>query len=502
MEKKKTYIAIDLKSFYASVECVARGLDPLTTNLLVADVSKTEKTICLAVTPSLKAHGISGRARLFEAVQQVKMVNAQRKAKLRGKDFEGSSYDDIELKKNPNLAVDYIAAPPRMALYRECSAKIVAIYLKYVSIDDLYAYSIDEVFIDATPYLDNHKMNAHDFARMLIQDVLSSSGVTATAGIAENMYLCKVALDITAKHIPPDKDGVRIAELDTMTYRRTLWTHKDLTDFWMIGSGIAKRLNKLGLYTMGDVARCSIQNEERLYKEFGKNAQYIIDQAWGWEPVTIADIKAYKPESTSVSSGQVLTRPYTFDETKVIVREMTESLVLGLVEKGVVTDQIVLHIGYDIDNLKDPKRRAAYTGTIEVDRYGREIPKHARGTANMGKHTSSTRLVMEKTLELFDRIADPKLLTRRLNITANHLIGEDEVVKVSAPQQLTLFDDPEELERKQAEEDAAEEKERRIQKAMIQIKDRYGANAILKGTNFQDGATARERNETIGGHKA
>ena len=337
MEKKKVYAAIDLKSYYSSVECVARGLDPLTTNLLVADVSKTEKTICLAVSPSLKAHGIAGRARLFEAVQQVKIANAKRKALLRGKDFTGKSYDDTELKKNPYLAIDYIAAPPRMALYRECSAKIVATYLKYVSMDDIYPYSIDEVFIDITHYLDTYKMNAHDFVTMLIRDVLNTYGVTATAGIAENMYLCKVALDITAKHIPPDKDGVRIAQLDVMTYRRTLWTHRDLTDFWMIGSATAKRLNKLGLYTMGDVARCSLIDEERLYKEFGKNAVYIIDQAWGREPVDIPSIKAYKPESTSTSSGQVLTRPYTFDETRIIIMEMVDKLVLELVEKGLTT---------------------------------------------------------------------------------------------------------------------------------------------------------------------
>lgn len=499
---KKTYIAIDLKSFYASVECVERGLDPLTTNLLVADVSKTEKTICLAVSPTLKAHGISGRARLFEAVQQIKVANAKRKELLRGRDFTGSSYDANELKNNLTLAIDYIAAPPRMALYRECSAKIVAIYLKYVSIDDLYAYSIDEVFIDATPYLDNYKMNAHDFTRMLIRDVLSSSGITATAGIAENMYLCKVALDITAKHIPPDKDGVRIAELDMMAYRRSLWTHRELTDFWMIGKGIADRLIKLGLYTMGDVARCSLTNEDLLYKEFGKNAQYIIDQAWGREPVTIADIKAYKPESTSVSSGQVLTRPYTFEETRIIVREMIESLVLGLVAKGLVTDQIVLQVGYDIENLKDSKRRRAYTGEVVTDRYGRQIPKHARGTANMGKQTSSTKLILEKTLELFDCIVGKELLTRRLSISANHLVPASEVVKTTEARQLTLFDDPEEIEQKQAVEEAAEEKERRMQKAMIEIKERFGPNAILKGTNFQEGATARERNQTIGGHKA
>lgn len=495
---KKTYIAIDLKSFYASVECVERGLDPLTTNLLVADVSKTEKTICLAVTPSLKAHGISGRARLFEAVQQVKNVNAQRKAKLHGKDFTGSSYDDNELKTNPFLAVDYIAAPPRMALYRKCSVDIVATYLKYVAEEDIYRYSIDEVFIDATHYLKTYAMSAHDFTRMLIQDVLKSTGITATAGIAENMYLCKVALDITAKHIPADKDGVRIAELDMMKYRRTLWTHRNLTDFWMVGSATAKRLNKLGLFTMGDVARCSIHGEELLYKEFGKNAVYLIDQAWGREPVDIASIKAYKPESTSTSAGQVLTRPYTFDETRIIIREMVDKLVLELVEKGMMTDQIVLMVGYDVENLTDPDRRAAYKGEIKTDHYGRQVPKHARGTANMGKYTSSTKLVMEKTLELFERIVDKKLLTRRLTITANHLMHENEVHSSSRVEQLTLFDDPDEISQREADE----AREKRMQKAVLDIKNRFGPNAILMGTSFQEGATAKERNESIGGHKA
>lgn len=496
MEKKKIYAAIDLKSFYASVECVARGLDPLSTNLLVADVSKTEKTICLAVTPSLKAHGISGRARLFEAVQQVKIANAQRKAKLCGKDFTGSSYDDNELKKNPYLAIDYIAAPPRMALYRETSAKIVATYLKYVSMDDIYPYSIDEVFIDITHYLDTYKMNAHDFVTMLIRDVLNAYGVTATAGIAENMYLCKVALDITAKHIPPDKDGVRIAQLDMMTYRRTLWTHRDLTDFWMVGSATAKRLNKLGLFTMGDVARCSLIDEERLYKEFGKNAVYLIDQAWGREPVDIPTIKAYKPESTSTSSGQVLTRPYTFEETRIIIMEMVDKLVLELVEKGLMTDQIVLMVGYDIENLTDAKRRAAYTGEVTTDHYGRQVPKHARGTANMGKHTSSTKLITEKTLELFERIVNQKLLTRRLTITANHLLNEDEAKSNAGAEQLTLFDTVEDMEKT----DAAEEKEKRIQKAILDIKNRFGPNAVMKGTSYQDAATGIERNKSIGGH--
>jgi len=496
MDNKKTYIAIDLKSFYASVECVARGLDPLTTNLLVADVSKTEKTICLAVTPSLKAHGISGRARLFEAIQGVELANSKRKALLRGKDFTGSSYDDTELKKNPFLAIDYIAAPPRMALYRECSSKIVATYLKYVSMDDIYPYSIDEVFIDATSYLSTYKMNAHDFAAMLIKDVLNTYGVTATAGIAENMYLCKVALDITAKHIPPDKDGVRIAQLDMMTYRRTLWTHRDLTDFWMVGAATAKRLNKLGLYTMGDVARCSVQYEDMLYREFGKNAVYLIDQAWGREPVDIPAIKAYKPESTSTSSGQVLTRPYTFEETRIIIQEMIDKLVLELVEKGVMTDQIVLMVGYDIENLTDPKRRAAYHGEIKTDHYGRQVPKHARGTANMGRHTSSTKLIMDKTLELFERIVDKKLLTRRLTITANHLLPESEVQMEHAAEQLTLFDEPEDIGKREEEE----ARERRMQRAMLDIKSRFGPNAILKGTSYQDAATGIERNKSIGGH--
>ena len=456
MEKQKTYIAIDLKSFYASVECVDRGLDPLTTNLLVADVSKTEKTICLAVTPSLKAHGISGRVRLFEAIQQVNIVNAQRKARLRGKEFTGSSYDDTELQKNPSLAVDYIAAPPRMALYREISAKIVAVYLKYVSIDDLYPYSIDEVFIDATHYLDTYKI------------------------------------------IPPDKDGVRIAQLDMMTYRRTLWTHKDLTDFWMVGSATARRLNKLGLYTMGDVAWCSIHNEDRLYKEFGKNAVYLIDQAWGRELVDIPTIKKYQPESTSTSSGQVLTRPYTYDETRIIIMEMVDKLVLELFEKGLTTDQIVLDVGYDIENLTDPKRRAEYKGEIVRDRYGREIPKHAGSRISLGKHTSSTKLITSKTLELFERIVDKKLLTRRLTITANHLLSVEEAKASEVAEQLTLFDTTEDVAKKEADED----REKRMQRAMLDIKTRFGPNAVMKGTSYLDAATGIERNEPIGGHKA
>lgn len=494
----KTYIAIDLKSFYASVECVARGLDPLTTNLLVADVSKTEKTICLAVTPSLKAHGISGRARLFEAVQQVKFANSLRRSRLHGKDFTGSSYDDNALKQDPYLAIDYIAAPPQMALYRQCSTKIVATYLKYVSMEDLYPYSIDEVFIDATPYLSTYRMNAHDFAAMLIRDVLHTFGITATAGIAENLYLCKVALDITAKHIPPDKDGVRIATLDMMTYRRTLWTHKNLTDFWMIGAATARRLNRLGLYTMGDVARCSVKNEEILYGAFGKNAVYLIDQAWGYECVDIATVKAYKPESTSTSSGQVLPRPYTFSETRIILIEMVDKLILELVEKGLMTDQIVLTVGYDIENLTDPDRRAAYTGQVVTDRYGRQVPKHAHGTANMDRHTASTKRITAKTLELFERIVDPALLTRRLTIAANHIIPENEVENTHLGEQLTLFDDPDSPARQQEDE----KKERQMQKAILKIKNRFGPNAVMKGASYQEAATGIARNESIGGHKA
>ena len=496
--KNKTYIAIDLKSFYASVECVERGLDPLTTNLVVADASKTEKTICLAVTPSLKAYGIPGRARLFEVVSQVKMVNAARKSALGGKDFSGSSCNSMALERDKSLALDYIVASPRMALYREYSTKIVAAYLKYVSIDDLFAYSVDEVFIDATPYLERNRISAAEFARQMILDVNNTFGITATAGIGENMYLCKIALDITAKHIPPDEFGVRIAELDTESYRRNLWTHRPLTDFWMIGGGTAKRLARHGIFTMGELARCSLYNEDMLYKEFGKNAQYIIDQAWGYEPVTIADIKAYRPESTGISSGQVLTRPYTFDETRIIVREMTESLVLGLVEKGLATDQIVLHVGYDTENLSSFELENSYSGEVVTDRYGRKIPHHAHGTANTARHTSSTKLLLEKTLELYDRVVDRKLLVRRLSITANRLLSEEEAAERDFPEQLTIFDSEEELSLR----DEAAEKEKRMQKAMIDIKGRFGANAILKGTNLLEGATARERNRSIGGHKA
>lgn len=498
----KTYIAIDLKSFYASVEAMERGLDPMTTNLLVADLSRTEKTICLAVSPSLKAYGISGRARMFEVIQQVKNANSERLRKAPGKRFIGSSFDDNELKANPNLSIDYVVAVPRMALYIEYSTRIYDVYLKYVAPEDIHVYSIDEVFIDATAYLKTLNMSAHDFTRMLIKDVLATTGVTATAGIGTNLYLCKVAMDITAKHIPADKDGVRIAELDEMSYRRLLWDHKPLTDFWRVGKGISKKLEQNYMFTMGDVARCSIYNEDLLYKLFGINAELLIDHAWGWEPCTIADIKAFKPSTNCLSSGQVLHCPYDFDKAKIVLKEMLEALSLDLVEKKLVTDQIVLTVGYDIENLTDVKRREAYNGEIKTDYYGRQIPKHARGTANIGRKTASTRLITDAVLKAYDENVDKKLLIRRLNITANRVVPEETLSQTPAPYQFSLFEDYKEIEKQKAKEDAELEKERKIQETLIGIKNKFGKNAILKGLNLQEGATAKDRNEQIGGHKA
>ena len=496
----KTYIAIDLKSFYASVEARERGLDPMTTNILVADPSRTEKTICLAVSPSLKGYGISGRARMFEALQQIKIVNNERLRKAPGRKFTGSSYDDNELKANPNLSIDYVVAVPRMALYIEYSTRIYEIYLKYVAPEDIHVYSIDEVFIDATAYLKTLKMSAHDFAMMLIKDVLATTGVTATAGIGTNLYLCKVAMDITAKHIPADKDGVRIAELDEMSYRRLLWDHRPLTDFWRVGKGISKKLEQNYMFTMGDVARCSVYNEDLLYKLFGINAELLIDHAWGWEPCTIADVKAYKPETNCLSSGQVLHCPYDFDKTKIVIKEMLEALSLDLVEKKLVTDQIVLTIGYDIENLTDESRRRAYKGEIKTDFYGRQVPKHTRGTVNIGRKTASTKLITEAVLKAYDEVVNPDLLIRRINLTANRVVPEDTASQGTVPYQLSLFEvfDEEQLKK----EDAELEKERKIQETLIDIKNKFGKNAILKGLNLQEGATAKDRNEQIGGHKA
>ena len=499
---ERTYLCIDLKSFYASVECIDRGLDPMTTNLVVADLGRTEKTICLAVTPSLKSYGVSGRARLFEVVQRVKQVNADRLRKAPGRQFTGKSSHQPDLLANPSLEVDYIVAPPRMAHYVEQSTRIYQVYLKYIAPEDIHVYSIDEVFIDLTHYLNSAKMNAHDFARMLIRDVLATTGITATAGIGTNMYLAKIAMDITAKKMPADKDGVRIAELDEMSYRSKLWSHKPLTDFWRVGKGYATKLEAHGMYTMGDVARRSVHDEDLLYKLFGVNAELLIDHAWGWEPCTIADIKAYKPSTSSLSSGQVLQEPYSFDKAKLVTREMTELLVLDLVEKQLVTDQMVLTIGYDIENLTDPKISSKYTGTVTTDHYGRKVPKHAHGTANLDRQTSSTRLIVDAVMALYDRIVDKNLLVRRITLAACKLVPESEVATSDGVEQLDLFTDYEAQERERKAQEEALAREKKMQQAMLTIKKKFGKNAILKGMNLEEGATARERNEQIGGHKA
>ena len=501
--KERTYIAIDLKNFYASVECRERGLDPMDTNLVVADESRTDKTICLAVTPSLKSYGISGRGRLFEVKQRVKEANAGRRHDAPGRRLEGSSHFFSELQANPELAIDFIIAPPRMAYYMEYSTRIYEIYMKYVAPEDIVVYSIDEVFMDVTDYLNTYKLSPHDLAMKIILDVLETTGITATAGIGTNLFLCKVAMDIVAKHIPADENGVRIAELDEMSYRKTLWTHQPLTDFWRVGRGIAKRLEENGMFTMGDVARCSVHDEDKLYKLFGKNAELLIDHAWGWEPTTIEAIKAYRPSTNSLGSGQVLHCPYEADKAKLVLREMADLLVLDLVDKGLVTDQIVVTVGYDIENLTDPERSKKYHGAIVKDHYGRQIPKHAHGTANLDGHTSSTKKIMCAVSELFDRIVDKNLLVRRLNIVANHVLPEaDAPKKNDGFVQLDIFTDYAALEAKQERERAEFEREKKMQQAMLTIKKKFGKNAILKGMNLEEGATAKDRNAQIGGHKA
>ena len=501
--KERTYIAIDLKSFYASVECRERGLDPMDTNLVVADESRTDKTICLAVTPSLKSYGISGRGRLFEVKQRVKEANAGRRHDAPGRRLEGSSHFFSELQANPELAIDFIIAPPRMAYYMEYSTRIYEVYMKYVAPEDIVVYSIDEVFMDVTDYLNTYKLSPHDLAMKIILDVLETTGITATAGIGTNLFLCKVAMDIVAKHIPADENGVRIAELDEMSYRKKLWAHQPLTDFWRVGRGYAKKLEENGMFTMGDVARRSLTDEDLLYKLFGKNAELLIDHAWGWEPTTIDAIKAYRPSTNSLGSGQVLHQPYEPDKAKLVLREMADLLVLDLVDKGLVTDQIVVTVGYDIENLTDPERSKKYHGAIVKDHYGRQIPKHAHGTANLDGHTSSTKKIMCAVSELFDRIVDKNLLVRRLNIVANHVLPEaDAPKKNDGFVQLDLFTDYAALELKQERERAELEREKKMQKAMLTIKKKFGKNAILKGMNLEEGATAKDRNAQIGGHKA
>lgn len=508
MEEGRIYIAIDLKSFYASVECVERQLDPLATNLVVADAARTEKTICLAVSPSLKAYGIHGRARLFEVVQRVNEVNRERRYKAPGHRFAGASYLSAELEQHPELELAYIIAPPRMAFYLEYSTLIHKIYLKYIAPEDIHVYSIDEVFMDVTNYLETYNLTPKELASTIIQDIFASTGITATAGIGTNLYLCKVAMDIVAKHVPPDKHGVRIAELDEISYRRLLWNHRPLTDFWRVGHGYQKKLEAAGLFTMGDIARCSLgsehdyYNEDLLYHLFGVNAELLIDHAWGWEPTTMDLIKAYQPETNSISSGQVLQCPYDAEKGKLIVREMADRLILDLVEKKLVTDQIVLTIGYDIENLTDAEIKDSYKGEVTTDHYGRKVPKHAHGTANLDCQTSSARIIMKAFMELYDRIINQKLLIRRVTVAADHVVDEAKAAKEETFEQMDLFTDYAALEKEKKAEAEWLAKERKLQEAMLSVKKKYGQNAILKGTNLQKGATAIERNRQIGGHKA
>ena len=495
----KVYMCIDLKSFYASVECVERGLNPLTTNLVVADSSRTEKTVCLAVTPTLKKYGLSGRSRLYEVIQTVKKVNQERKKNNYNYPFKEKSYDDIALANNKKLELDFIIAPPRMGFYLEYSTKIYNIYLKYISADDIIVYSIDEVFCDITNYLSTYKTTPEELVTKIINDVYSQTGITATAGIGTNLYLAKIAMDIVAKHANPDKNGARMAYLDERLYRQQLWNYKPLTKFWRIGPGIASRLEKYGIYTMGDIARTSIKNEAFLYKLFGVNAELIIDHAWGYEPCTIDVIKQYKPMSSSLSSGQVLHTPYEFNKAKIVMREMADSLSLDLVEKRLVTDQIILTINYDTDNLKD--KSIKYDGEITKDHYGRNVPKPAHGTINLKYKTSSSKIICDKTIELFNQIVNPNLLIRKLNIAVNNLINEEYVKDKKVYEQFDLFHDAD-IENKHLENELASLKdENKVQHVLIDIKRKYGKNAILKGTSLEEGATAIDRNRQIGGHR-
>ena len=502
--KTHAYIAIDLKSFYASVECIQRGLDPISTNLVVADPSRTEKTICLAVSPSLKSFGIPGRPRLFEVIQKVQEANALRQQKAPKHTFTGKSCDYQQLQTHPELAVDYIVAPPQMARYMQTSTAIYHIYLKYFAPEDIHVYSIDEVFIDATNYLKLYGLTPRELTRKVILEVLQTTGITAAAGIGTNLYLCKVAMDILAKHIPADEYGVRIAELDEMRYRRELWQHRPITDFWRVGKGYAKKLEKVGLHTMGDIARCSIGDpgnfycEDLLYKLFGVNAELLIDHAWGWEPCTIRDIKAYKPSASSVGSGQVLHCAYTAEKARLVTREMGDLLVLDLVEKGLAANQIVLTVGYDIDNLTDPERRKAYKGPVTTDHYGRKIPKHAHGSVNLGNYTSSTKEILDALCGLYDQIVDKTLLVRRINITACNIVSEASAPSPAVSEQMDLFT----MEQPTSDAPADPEREKRRQQAILRIRKKYGKNAILKGMNLEEGATAMDRNNQIGGHKA
>ena len=497
---KKIYMCIDLKSFYASVECIERGLDPLNTNLVVADESRTEKTVCLAITPSLKQYGLGGRARLFEVIQKVKSINYERRKNNNYKKFNSKSFLDSELKKDRTLELDFIIAPPQMKKYMKYSTNIYKIYLKYLAPEDIFVYSIDEVFCDITTYLSMYQMTAKELVSKIIKDVYDTTGITATAGIGTNMYLAKVCMDIVAKHTEPNEIGVRIAEIDEMSYRKLLWNHKPLTSFWRVGKGIADKLEKNGLYTMGDIARCSLNNENLLYKLFGVNAELLIDHAWGWEPTTIEDVKAYKPERNSISSGQVLHSPYKYEKAKLIVREMIDLLSLDLTDKHLVTKQLVLDIGYDIENLNNPTIRILYDGEITIDSYGREVPKHSHGTINLDYNTSSTKVLSKKCLELYDRIANKNLLIRKINITACNVINENKAKNEVVVEQLNLFCSTNDSEQN-IEEKKKQEEDNKLQHTLINIKNKYGKNSILKGMNLEEGATTIDRNNQVGGHK-
>ena len=497
---KKIYMCIDLKSFYASVECIERGLDPLNTNLVVADESRTEKTVCLAITPSLKQYGLGGRARLFEVMQKVKNINYERRKKNNYKKFNSKSYLDSELKKDKTLELDFIIAPPQMKKYMKYSTNIYSIYLKYLAPEDIFVYSIDEVFCDITNYLNMYQMTPKELVSKIIKDVYETTGITATAGIGTNMYLAKVCMDIVAKHAEPNEIGVRIAEIDEMSYRKLLWNHKPLTSFWRVGKGIANKLEKNGLYTMGDIARCSLNNENLLYKLFGVNAELLIDHAWGWEPTTIEDVKAYKPERNSISSGQVLHSPYKYEKAKLIVREMIDLLSLDLTDKHLVTKQLVLDIGYDIENLINPTIRRLYDGEITIDSYGREVPKHSHGTINLDYNTSSTKVLSKKCIELFDRIVNKNLLIRKINITACNVKNENKAKNEVVFEQLNLFCSTNDSEQN-IEEKKKQEEENKLQHTLINIKNKYGKNSILKGMNLEEGATTIDRNNQVGGHK-
>ncbi len=500
MSVEHTYIAIDLKSFYASVECVERGLDPLTTNLVVADASRTEKTICLAVTPSLKAYGIGGRARLFEVVERVNQINMERLCYSPDGIFTGRSSHDPDLQANPALELSYIVAPPRMGHYLKVSSRIYGIYLRHVAPEDIQVYSIDEVFIDATSYLQSNHLTARQFAQRIVHDVLHETGITATAGIGTNLYLAKVAMDIVAKHIPADKYGVRIAELDEMSFRRQLWNHLPLTDFWRMGRGTVRRLNTLGIRTMGDLARRSLTDENLLYKQFGVAAELLIDHAWGWESATIGDIKKYRSTTRSLSSGQVLHEPYTAERAGVVIREMADSMALELSSKDLVTSQITLYIGYDVENLEREEIYSRYKGEIVSDHYGRPVPAPATGSANLRRPTSASTEIVKSTFALYNSIVDRNLLIRRMYLATNNV--EPNKAADNGEMQLGLFDDPEAIAARQAEQRASAKREKRMQKAAIDVKHKFGNNAILRGTDFDSGATAQDRNSQIGGHKS